>query len=136
MLTMDLSHGGHLTHGNKANFSGKFFRFSTRRAARTTNGLIYDQLAQNGARTQAEDDHPSAPARYPRTIDLKRMGEIAREVAALSADADIAHIRRTPSVTECIPTPIPHADFVTTTTIKPCAGPRGGLIMREKHAKE
>jgi RpiB/LacA/LacB family sugar-phosphate isomerase len=134
MLTMDLSHGGHLTHGNKANFSGKFFEIVHYGVGRE-NGLIdYEQLAAMAREHKPKMITVGASA-YPRIIDFKRMGEIAREVGAYLL-ADIAHIAGL--VAAAIhPSPMEHADFVTTTTHKTLRGPRGGLILtREKYAKE
>ncbi len=134
MLTMDLSHGGHLTHGNKANFSGRFFEIVHYGVRQGEERIDYDQLA-----VMAREHRPKmitvGASAYPRVIDFQRMGEIAREVGALLL-ADIAHIAGLVA-TGLHPSPIEHADFVTTTTHKTLRGPRGGLILcREKHAKE
>ncbi|MGA2281419.1 MAG: ribose 5-phosphate isomerase B [Verrucomicrobiota bacterium] len=134
MLTMDLSHGGHLTHGNKANFSGKFFEIVHYGVRKDDERIDYDQLAQMAREHKPKMITVGASA-YPRIIDFKRMGEIAREVGAYLL-ADIAHIAGMVAV-GIHPSPIPHADFVTTTTHKTLRGPRGGLILcREKNAKE
>ena len=134
ILTMDLSHGGHLTHGNKANFSGKFFEIVHYGVSKETERIDYDQIA-----TMAREHKPKmitiGASAYPRIIDFKRMGEIAREVGAYLL-ADIAHIAGLVAA-GIHPSPMEHADFVTTTTHKTLRGPRGGLIMcREKHAKD
>ena len=134
MLTMDLSHGGHLTHGNKANFSGKFFEIVHYGVNKETERIDYDQIA-----TMAREHKPKmitiGASAYPRVIDFKRMGEIAREVGAYLL-ADIAHIAGLVAA-GVHPSPMEHADFVTTTTHKTLRGPRGGLILtREKYAKE
>lgn len=134
MLTMDLSHGGHLTHGNKANFSGKFFEIVHYGVRKEDERIDYDQLA-----TTAREHKPKmitvGASAYPRVIDFKRMGEIAREVGAFLL-ADIAHIAGLVAAGQH-PSPIGHADFVTTTTHKTLRGPRGGLILcGAKHAKE
>ena len=134
MLTMDLSHGGHLTHGNKANFSGKFFEIVHYGVSKETERIDYDQIA-----TMAREHKPKmitiGASAYPRIIDFKRMGEIAREVGAYLL-ADIAHIAGLVAA-GVHPSPMEHADFVTTTTHKTLRGPRGGLILtREKYAKE
>jgi RpiB/LacA/LacB family sugar-phosphate isomerase len=134
MLTMDLSHGGHLTHGNKANFSGKFFEIVHYGVSKETERIDYEQIA-----TMAREHKPKmitiGASAYPRVIDFKRMGEIAREVGAYLL-ADIAHIAGMVAA-GVHPSPIGHADFVTTTTHKTLRGPRGGLILcAEKHAKE
>ena len=134
MLTMDLTHGGHLTHGNKANFSGKFFEIVHYGVRKEDERIDYDQLAQ-----MARDHRPRmitvGASAYPRIIDFARLGEIARDVEAYLL-ADIAHIAGL-VVAGLHPSPVPHADFVTTTTHKTLRGPRGGLILcREKYAKE
>jgi RpiB/LacA/LacB family sugar-phosphate isomerase len=134
MLTMDLSHGGHLTHGNKANFSGKFFEIVHYGVRKEDERIDYDQLAK-----LAEEQRPRmitvGASAYPRVIDFKRMGEIARSVGALLL-ADIAHIAGLVAA-GLHPSPMEHADFVTTTTHKTLRGPRGGLILcGEKYAKE
>jgi RpiB/LacA/LacB family sugar-phosphate isomerase len=134
MLTMDLSHGGHLTHGNKANFSGKFFEIVHYGVRKDDERIDYDQLAAMAREHKPKMITVGASA-YPRTIDFKRMGEIAREVGAYLL-ADIAHIAGLVAA-GLHPSPFPHADFVTTTTHKTLRGPRGGLTMcREKFAKE
>jgi glycine hydroxymethyltransferase len=134
MLTMDLSHGGHLTHGNKANFSGKFFEIVHYGVRKDDERIDYDQLAAMAREHKPKMITVGASA-YPRVIDFKRMGEIAREVGAYLL-ADIAHIAGLVA-TGLHPSPVPHADFVTTTTHKTLRGPRGGLILcREKNAKE
>src|SRR5438477_5598804 len=134
MLTMDLSHGGHLTHGNKANFSGKFFEILHYGVRQADELIDYDQLAK-----MARDHRPKmitvGASAYPRIIDFARMGEISREVGALLL-ADIAHIAGMVAA-GLHPSPMGHADFVTTTTHKTLRGPRGGLILcPEKYAKE
>ena len=134
MLTMDLSHGGHLTHGNKANFSGKFFEIVHYGVRKDDERIDYDQLAVMAREHKPKMITVGASA-YPRVIDFKRMGEIAREVGALLL-ADIAHIAGLVAA-GVHPSPIEHADFVTTTTHKTLRGPRGGLVLcKEKHAKE
>ena len=134
MLTMDLSHGGHLTHGNKANFSGKFFEIVHYGVRKDTETIDYDQLA-----VMAREHRPKmitvGASAYSRIIDFKRMSEIAKEVGALML-ADIAHIAGLVAAGEH-PSPVGLADFVTTTTHKTLRGPRGGLILcGEKYAKE
>lgn len=133
ILGMNLSHGGHLTHGNPANFSGKLYNFC-QYGVREDNGLIdYDELAAIALREQPKMITVGASA-YSRIIDFARMGEIARSVGALLF-ADIAHIAGL-VVTGHHPSPFPHADFVTTTTHKTLRGPRGGLTMcKAAHAK-
>ncbi|MBI5775440.1 MAG: ribose 5-phosphate isomerase B [Verrucomicrobia bacterium] len=134
MLTMDLSHGGHLTHGNKANFSGKFFEIVHYGVRKEDERIDYDQLAAMAREHKPKMITVGASA-YARIIDFKRMGEIAREVGALLL-ADIAHIAGLVAAGEH-PSPIEHADFVTTTTHKTLRGPRGGLVLcKAKFAKE
>ena len=134
MLTMDLSHGGHLTHGNKANFSGKFFEIVHYGVNKDSELIDYDQIAAMAREHKPKMITIGASA-YPRVIDFKRMGEIAREVGAYLL-ADIAHIAGMVAA-GVHPSPIGHADFVTTTTHKTLRGPRGGLILcAEKYAKE
>jgi glycine hydroxymethyltransferase len=134
MLTMDLSHGGHLTHGNKANFSGRFFEIVHYGVRKEDERLDYDMLAKTAREHRPKMITVGASA-YPRIIDFARMGEIAREVGALLL-ADIAHIAGLVAAGEH-PSPMAHADFVTTTTHKTLRGPRGGLVLcREKYAKE
>jgi len=134
MLTMDLSHGGHLTHGNKANFSGRFFEIVHYGVRKEDERIDYDQLQK-----MAQEHRPRmitvGASAYPRLIDFQRMGEIAREVGAWLL-ADIAHIAGLVAA-GLHPSPVEHADFVTTTTHKTLRGPRGGLILcKEKYAKE
>ncbi len=134
MLTMDLTHGGHLTHGNKVNFSGRFFEIVHYGVRKDDERIDYDQLAQ-----MARDHKPKmvtvGASAYPRIIDFQRMAEIAHSVGAYLM-ADIAHIAGL-VVAGLHPNPMPYADFVTTTTHKTLRGPRGGLVLcREKHAKE
>src|SRR3989454_2437297 len=131
---MDLSHGGHLTHGNKANFSGKFFEIIHYGVRKEDERIDYDQLAKMAREHRPKMITVGASA-YPRIIDFARMGEIAREAGAYLL-ADIAHIAGMVAV-DLHPSPVPHADFVTTTTHKTLRGPRGGLILcAEKYAKE
>lgn len=133
VLGMNLSHGGHLTHGNPANFSGKLYNFC-QYGVREDNGLIdYDELAAVAQREQPKMITVGASA-YARIIDFAKMGEIARSVGAYLF-ADIAHIAGLVA-SGVHPSPVPHADFVTTTTHKTLRGPRGGLILcKAAHAK-
>ena len=133
LLTMDLSHGGHLTHGNAANFSGKFFEIVHYGVRKEDERIDYDQLAEMAMEHKPQMITVGASA-YPRLIDFQRMGEIAKASGAMLL-ADIAHIAGLVAA-GCHPSPVPHADFVTTTTHKTLRGPRGGLIMaREEYAK-
>lgn len=134
ILTMDLSHGGHLTHGNKANFSGRFFEVIHYGVRQNDELIDYDQLGQMARQHRPRMITVGASA-YPRIIDFQRMGEIAREVGAWLL-ADIAHIAGLVVAGEH-PSPFPHADFVTTTTHKTLRGPRGGLVLcRERFSRE
>src|SRR3984957_5603261 len=126
ILTMDLSHGGHLTHGNKANFSGRFYEVIHYGVNRETEQIDYDLLA-----TMAEQHRPkmitAGASAYPRGIDFKKMREIADLVGAYLF-VDIAHIAGLVAA-GVHPTPVGIADFVTTTTHKSLRGPRGGVVM-------
>jgi RpiB/LacA/LacB family sugar-phosphate isomerase len=134
MLTMDLSHGGHLTHGNRANFSGKFFEIVHYGVRKEDERIDYDQLAAMAREHKPRMITVGASA-YPRIIDFERMAAIARDVDALLL-ADIAHIAGLVA-SGLHPSPVPHADFVTTTTHKTLRGPRGGLVLcKAKYAKE
>jgi glycine/serine hydroxymethyltransferase len=134
MLTMDLSHGGHLTHGHHGNFSGRFFQIVHYGVRREDEQIDYDQLAELARQHRPKMITVGASA-YPRSIDFERMGQIAGEVSALLL-ADIAHIAGLVAA-GLHPSPVPHADFVTTTTHKTLRGPRGGLILcKDKYAKE
>jgi RpiB/LacA/LacB family sugar-phosphate isomerase len=134
MLTMDLTHGGHLTHGNKANFSGRFFEIVHYGVSKHDERIDYDQLAALARQHRPRMITVGASA-YPRIIDFERMGQIAKEVEAYLL-ADIAHIAGLVAA-GLHPSPVPYADFVTTTTHKTLRGPRGGLILsRERYAKE
>jgi glycine hydroxymethyltransferase len=126
VLGMNLSHGGHLTHGNPANFSGKLYHFCQYGVREDTGRIDYDELAAVAQREQPKMITVGASA-YARIIDFARMGEIARSVGAYLF-ADIAHIAGLVASGHH-PSPVPHADFVTTTTHKTLRGPRGGLIL-------
>jgi glycine hydroxymethyltransferase len=133
VLGMNLSHGGHLTHGNPANFSGKLYQFVQYGVREDTGRIDYDELAAVALREQPKMITVGASA-YARIIDFARMGEIARSVGAFLF-ADIAHIAGLVAA-GVHPSPFPHADFVTTTTHKTLRGPRGGLILcKAAHAK-
>ncbi len=134
ILTMDLAHGGHLTHGHKANFSGKFYEVTHYGVSQENEQIDYDQLAAVAAEVKPKLITCGASA-YSRIVDYERMGTIAREVEAYLF-VDMAHIAGLVAV-GVHPTPVPHADFVTTTTHKSLRGPRGGLILcREEYAKK
>ncbi len=133
ILGMDLSHGGHLTHGSPVNFSGKLFDVSSY-GVREEDGLLdYD-----GIRDRAREVRPkmivAGASAYPRIIDFQAFADIAAEVEAYLL-VDMAHIAGLVA-TGHHPSPVPVADVVTTTTHKTLRGPRGGLILsREEHAK-
>ena len=134
ILGMNLSHGGHLTHGHPLNFSGLSYKVVDYGVSRETETIDYDELQRI-----AEEHKPKllvcGASAYPRIIDFKRIGEIAQSVGARMF-ADIAHIAG-PIVAELHPSPVPHADYVTSTTHKTLRGPRGGLILcKSEHAKE
>jgi len=133
ILGMNLSHGGHLTHGNPANFSGKLYQF-VQYGVSEADGLInYDELAALAQSEQPKMITVGASA-YSRIIDFEKMGKIAHSVGAYLF-ADIAHIAGLVASGHH-PSPVPHADFVTTTTHKTLRGPRGGLILsKAEHAK-
>ena len=134
ILTMDLSHGGHLTHGHKMNFSGKLFEVMHYGVSPKDEAIDYDDVQKKATEFKPKMITVGASA-YSRIIDFKRMGEIARSVGAYLF-ADIAHIAGLVAA-GLHPSPIGHADFVTTTTHKTLRGPRGGLIMcKEQFAKE
>ncbi|MDR1498385.1 MAG: serine hydroxymethyltransferase [Puniceicoccales bacterium] len=133
ILGMNLAHGGHLTHGNPANFSGKLYQFVQYGVRQDTGRIDYDALADIAAREKPRMITVGASA-YPRIIDFARMAEIARAVNAYLF-ADIAHIAGLVAA-GVHPSPVPVADFVTTTTHKTLRGPRGGLILcKAEHAK-
>ena len=134
ILGMNLSHGGHLTHGHPMNFSGISYKVADYGVSPDTEQIDYDDLAR-----RAEEHRPRmivcGASAYPRTIDFARIGEIARSVGA-RVMADIAHIAGLVAA-GLHPSPVAHADYVTTTTHKTLRGPRGGLILcREEHAAE
>jgi glycine hydroxymethyltransferase len=135
ILTMDLSHGGHLTHGNKANFSGKFYDVVHYGVSPTDERIDYDALEKLAVETQPKMITAGASA-YPRIIDFARISEIAKKVNAYLF-VDMAHIAGLVAG-GVHPSPLPHADFVTSTTHKSLRGPRGGIIMtnREDLAKK
>jgi glycine hydroxymethyltransferase len=134
ILGMNLSHGGHLTHGHPLNFSGLSYKVADYGVSRETEQIDYDELQRISEEVKPKLIICGASA-YPRTINFERIGEIARNVGARMF-ADIAHIAG-PVVAGLHPSPIPHADYVTSTTHKTLRGPRGGLILcKEEHAKE
>src|ERR671929_685499 len=134
ILGMNLSHGGHLTHGHPLNFSGFSYRVVEYGVSRETEQIDYEELER-----LAQEHNPRmivcGASAYPREINFERIGEIARSVGA-RVMADIAHIAG-PVAAGLHPSPVPHADYVTSTTHKTLRGPRGGLILcKEEHAAE
>ena len=133
ILTMDLAHGGHLTHGHKANFSGRFYAVTHYGVSQKDERIDYDALAKLALETQPKMITAGASA-YPRIIDFQRMREIADSVDAYLF-VDMAHIAGLIAA-GLHPNPVPLADFVTTTTHKSLRGPRAGIIIcKEKYAK-
>jgi RpiB/LacA/LacB family sugar-phosphate isomerase len=134
ILTMELAHGGHLTHGSPHNFSGKFYKVTHYGVRQDTERIDYDQLDQLARECKPRMITAGASA-YPRLIDFPRLRQIADRVGALLF-VDMAHIAGLVAA-GIHPSPVPHADFVTTTTHKTLRGPRSGLILcRAKFARE
>ena len=133
ILGMDLAQGGHLTHGSKVNFSGKLFQSFFYGVGRETEVIDYDTVQRHAEEVRPRMIVVGASA-YSRTLDFPRFREIANAVGAYLL-VDMAHISGLVA-TGLHPSPIPHADFVTTTTHKTLRGPRSGIIMcKEEHAK-
>ena len=133
ILTMDLSHGGHLTHGNKANFSGRFFDVQHYGVSPEIEVIDYDLLEKSAIEFKPKMITVGASA-YPRIIDFARTRDIADKSGAMLF-VDMAHIAGLVAA-GVHPSPVPYADFVTTTTHKSLRGPRGGIIIcREQYAK-
>ncbi|MDP3920436.1 MAG: serine hydroxymethyltransferase [Candidatus Omnitrophota bacterium] len=133
VLAMDLAHGGHLSHGHKMNYSGKFYEIIPYGVSQKTEQIDYDNLEKLALEHKPKMILLGASA-YPRIIDFKRGREIADKVGALLM-ADIAHFAGL-VVTGHHPNPIPYCDIVTTTTHKTLRGPRSGLILcKEQYAK-
>jgi len=133
ILGMDLAHGGHLTHGHPLNLSGILYSVHGYGVSRESERIDYDRLE-----ALAQEVRPkliiSGASAYSRTIDFERIGAVARAVGALHM-ADIAHIAGLVAA-GLHPSPVPHADFVTSTTHKTLRGPRSGIVMcRKEHAK-
>jgi glycine hydroxymethyltransferase len=134
IMSMDLSHGGHLSHGSPVNFSGKLFNIVPYGVSKETKTIDYDTLSGLAKKHRPKMIVCGASA-YPREIDFKRFREIADEAGALLL-ADIAHIAGL-VVAGIHMDPVPYADFVTTTTHKTLRGPRGGMIMcRSEYTKD
>ena len=133
VLGMDLSHGGHLTHGHPLNISGRYYHFIAYGVAKHTELLDYENL-EALARTHKPRLIVAGASAYSRYIDFARMKDIASAVGSLLM-VDMAHIAGLVAADEH-PSPVPYADFVTTTTHKTLRGPRGGVILcKERHAK-
>ncbi|HLZ18753.1 MAG TPA: serine hydroxymethyltransferase [Smithellaceae bacterium] len=126
VLGMNLSHGGHLSHGSPANFSGKFYKIVPYGVNRDTETIDYDELAKIARENKPKMIVVGASA-YPRIIDFNKFRAVADEVGAVIM-ADIAHIAGLVA-TGLHPSPVPVCEYVTTTTHKTLRGPRGGLIM-------
>ena len=134
ILAMNLSHGGHLTHGSPVNFSGKFFEIVPYGVGEGDHRIDYNQLRELAVKHRPKMIVCGHSA-YPRTVDFAAFRSIADEVGALLM-ADIAHIAGL-VVAGLHPSPVSHCDFVTTTTHKTLRGPRGGMIMcRAEYAKK
>ena len=134
VLGMNLSHGGHLTHGHPLNFSGKYYRIVPYGVRKDTEVIDYDELAALADQHKPRLIVVGASA-YPRMIDFELIAKIARENGAMMK-VDIAHIAGLVATGEH-PSPVPHAEFVTSTTHKTLRGPRSGMVMcRETFAKD
>lgn len=134
VMGLDLSHGGHLTHGHPINFSGKLFKFFSYQVEKDTEVIDYDKLV-----AQAKESKPkmivAGASAYPRFLDFKRFRDACDACGAFLM-VDIAHIAGLVAA-GLHPSPIPYADFVTTTTHKTLRGPRGGMVMcKEKYAAD
>ena len=126
ILGMDLSNGGHLTHGSRASFSGKYYHAESYCVNPETEQLDYDMLAERAAEVKPQIIVAGASA-YPRVIDFQKMREVADSVGAYLM-VDIAHISGLVAA-GVHPSPVPYADVVTTTTHKTLRGPRGAIIL-------
>jgi glycine hydroxymethyltransferase len=134
VLGMNLAHGGHLTHGHPLNFSGKMYKFIPYGVSKETETIDYEELNRLAQEHKPKMIVAGASA-YSRIIDFPRMAEIARAVNALFF-VDMAHIAGLVAG-GMHPSPVPHADFVSTTTHKTLRGPRGGMVMcKQQFAKE
>lgn len=134
VLGMDLSNGGHLTHGSPVNFSGKLFNFVFYGVDKVTEEINYEEVRRIALEKKPKLIVAGASA-YSRIIDFKKFKEICDEVGAIFM-VDMAHIAGLVAA-GVHPSPVPYADFVTSTTHKTLRGPRGGLILcKEKYAKE
>lgn len=133
VLSMNLAHGGHLSHGSPVNISGKYYNIVPYGVRKDTKVIDYEEIRQLALECKPKMILAGASA-YPRTIDFAKFAEIAKEVGAYFM-VDMAHIAGLVAAGEH-PNPVPYADFVTTTTHKTLRGPRGGLILcKAEHAK-
>jgi glycine hydroxymethyltransferase len=133
IMGMDLSHGGHLTHGSPVNFSGKLFNVVSYGVNKETEQIDYEELRRKAIECKPKLIVAGASA-YPRIIDFAKFREVCDEVGAYLM-VDMAHIAGLVAA-GLHPSPVPYADFVTTTTHKTLRGPRGGVILcKEKYAK-
>ncbi|MCI0595512.1 MAG: serine hydroxymethyltransferase, partial [candidate division Zixibacteria bacterium] len=134
ILGLNLSHGGHLTHGHPLNFSGKFFKVAAYGVSPETETIDYDELEKLAVAEKPKMIVAGGSA-YPRILDFQRFKEICDKVGAYLM-VDIAHIAGL-VVAGLHPSPVPYADFVTTTTHKTLRGPRAGLVMcKKEHAQK
>ena len=134
VMGMNLAHGGHLTHGHPLNFSGKTYKFIAYGVTKETETIDYDEIEHLSREHQPKMIVAGASA-YARVIDFARIAKIAHSAGALFF-VDMAHIAGLVAA-GIHPSPVPHADFVSTTTHKTLRGPRGGLVLcREKYAKD
>jgi glycine hydroxymethyltransferase len=134
MLGMSLAHGGHLTHGHPLNFSGKMYKIVSYGVRRDTETLDYDEVERLALEHKPRLVLAGASA-YPRILDFQRLAAIAKKVDAFFM-VDMAHIAGLVAA-GLHPSPVPHADFVTTTTHKTLRGPRGGMVLsKSQFAKE
>lgn len=134
IMGMNLSQGGHLSHGSPVNISGKYYNVVPYGVMHETERIDYDEFARIAREAQPKLIVAGASA-YPRVIDFERMAEIAHSVGAIFM-VDMAHIAGLVAA-GLHPSPVPYADIVTTTTHKTLRGPRGGLILcKEKYAKQ
>lgn len=134
IMGMNLSQGGHLSHGSPVNISGKYYNVVPYGVTHETERIDYDEFARIAREAQPKLIVAGASA-YPRVIDFERMAEIAHSVGAIFM-VDMAHIAGLVAA-DLHPSPVPYADIVTTTTHKTLRGPRGGLILcKEKYAKQ
>jgi glycine hydroxymethyltransferase len=134
VLGMNLAHGGHLTHGHPLNFSGKLYTIVPYGVRKDDERIDYDELERLAHEHKPKMIMVGASA-YPRVIDFARIGAVGKAVGA-PVVTDMAHIAGLVAAS-VHPSPVPHSDFVTTTTHKTLRGPRGGLVLsRAQHAKE